>query len=212
MRKWTCKICGYIYDEAKEGTPFADLPDTWVCPLCGAGKTSFAPEQTEPSRPAAAPRVIPEDAGKPSAGVWSAICSNLARGCEKQYQADEAARYQELADYFAAAAPEMPDASLDQLLARLKDDLEAGYPALQAVAEAAGDRGTQRIRVWGEKVTGILTSVLERYQREGDAFLENTNIWVCSVCGFLYVGDQAPDLCPVCKVPAWKFDAVEGRA
>ena len=47
MSKWICSICGYVYDEAKEGVPFQDLPETWVCPLCGAGKAAFRPEETE---------------------------------------------------------------------------------------------------------------------------------------------------------------------
>ena len=40
--KYVCSICGYVYDEAKEGTPFAGLPDAWACPVCGAGKSAFA--------------------------------------------------------------------------------------------------------------------------------------------------------------------------
>ena len=35
------KACGYIYDEAKEGKKFADLPDNWVCPVCGSEKEDF---------------------------------------------------------------------------------------------------------------------------------------------------------------------------
>ena len=42
--------------------------------------------------------------------------------------------------------------------------------------------------------------------------LQNTGVGVCSVCGFVYVGDEPPQLCPVCKVPAWKFDRAERRA
>ncbi len=38
-----CTICGYIYDESKEGTPFNDLPDDWVCPVCNAPKSVFEP-------------------------------------------------------------------------------------------------------------------------------------------------------------------------
>ncbi|MCR5797942.1 MAG: flavin reductase [Eubacterium sp.] len=38
---WVCKICGYTYDEAKEGVPFEELPDDWVCPLCKHGKQDF---------------------------------------------------------------------------------------------------------------------------------------------------------------------------
>ena len=39
--KYKCTVCGHIYDEEVEGTPFADLPDDWVCPLCGVGKDMF---------------------------------------------------------------------------------------------------------------------------------------------------------------------------
>ena len=39
--KYICKLCGYIYDKEKEDKKFADLPDEWVCPLCGAEKSDF---------------------------------------------------------------------------------------------------------------------------------------------------------------------------
>ncbi|MDD5822869.1 MAG: NADH peroxidase [Firmicutes bacterium] len=35
--------------------------------------------------------------------------------------------------------------------------------------------------------------------------------WVCSVCGYVHEGDQAPEQCPVCKVPAEKFNKQEGE-
>ncbi len=41
MKKYRCTICGYIYDEEKEITKFVDLPDDWICPLCGATKDLF---------------------------------------------------------------------------------------------------------------------------------------------------------------------------
>jgi rubredoxin len=49
MEKWRCLACGYIYDPAvgdpnsgvKAGTPFEQLPDNWICPVCGAGKDVF---------------------------------------------------------------------------------------------------------------------------------------------------------------------------
>lgn len=211
MTKWTCKICGYIYDEAKEGVPFQDLPDSWVCPLCGADKASFSPAQGEKPKAPTAPVTITGDMKELSAGELSAVCSNLARGCEKQYKDREAQLYRELADFFAAAAPAAPDTDLEGLIRLIRQDLEEGYPALHGHAQTVADRGTQRICVWGEKVTGILSTLLSRYQKEGEAMLANTQVWVCTVCGFLYVGDQAPELCPVCKVPAWKFEKIEGR-
>ncbi len=39
--KYVCKICGYVYDEGVEGVPFNQLPDDYVCPLCGVGKEDF---------------------------------------------------------------------------------------------------------------------------------------------------------------------------
>jgi rubredoxin len=49
MEKYVCTICGHIYDEAVgdpdngvvAGTKFADLPEDWVCPICGVGKDQF---------------------------------------------------------------------------------------------------------------------------------------------------------------------------
>ena len=52
MKKYVCGVCGYVYDPAKgdpesnipAGTAFADLPDDWSCPVCGATKDQFEPE------------------------------------------------------------------------------------------------------------------------------------------------------------------------
>ncbi len=49
MDKYECNICAYVYDPEKgdpdngvaAGTSFDDLPDDWVCPVCGAGKDAF---------------------------------------------------------------------------------------------------------------------------------------------------------------------------
>ncbi len=49
MEKYECTVCGYVYDPEKgdpdsgikPGTPFEELPDDWVCPVCGAEKDKF---------------------------------------------------------------------------------------------------------------------------------------------------------------------------
>jgi rubredoxin len=54
MRKYICKTCGYVYDPAEgdpdsgidPGTPFEDIPDDWECPVCGAKKSDFEPEDS----------------------------------------------------------------------------------------------------------------------------------------------------------------------
>ncbi len=40
---YRCTVCGYVYDEEKEGTPFDQLPDEWTCPVCNAPKDAFEP-------------------------------------------------------------------------------------------------------------------------------------------------------------------------
>ena len=212
--RYVCSICGYVYDEAKQGKPFAALPETWTCPLCGAAKSAFAPEAAAKSA-APAPTVAPPapahgDMQKLSPGALSILCSNLARGCEKQYKEEEAALFREIADWFAAAAPAAGNGRGRPRLPHRRRPCRLPRP--QRRRRQAGDRGTQRICVWGEKVTAILKTLLERYRREGEAMLRDTDIWVCSVCGFAYVGKEPPRLCPVCKVPAWKFEKIEGRA
>lgn len=49
MKKYICTACNYVYDPAEgdpdagiePGTAFEDLPDDWVCPMCGVGKDMF---------------------------------------------------------------------------------------------------------------------------------------------------------------------------
>lgn len=41
MARYRCTVCNYVYDEIKERTKFADLPQEWVCPVCGAPKSIF---------------------------------------------------------------------------------------------------------------------------------------------------------------------------
>ncbi|MFW9805573.1 MAG: rubredoxin [Candidatus Thorarchaeota archaeon] len=51
MAQFECMVCGWVYDEdvgdpdsgIAAGTKFADLPDDWVCPMCGAAKEDFEP-------------------------------------------------------------------------------------------------------------------------------------------------------------------------
>ena len=41
MIKNRCTVCNYVYDESKEGKLFSDLPNYWLCPVCGSPKTAF---------------------------------------------------------------------------------------------------------------------------------------------------------------------------
>ena len=219
MKQMVCSVCTYTYDEARgipeagiaPGTKWEDLPDDWRCPWCGAGKEMFREKEAEPA-PAG-----PDKSEKPhveqafSPMELSIICSNLARGCEKQYLPEQEQKFRELAAFFRAEADPAPEASTEKLLEQLEWDLSAGYPYANGTALERADRGALRALVWSEKVTRMLQSLLRRYQSEGERMLAHSGVYVCSVCGFVYVGDAPPELCPVCKVPGWKFERAERR-
>ena len=40
--KYVCNVCQWIYDEENEEKKFNELPEDWVCPICGAGKEMFS--------------------------------------------------------------------------------------------------------------------------------------------------------------------------
>ena len=195
--KYVCQVCGYVYDEEAEGVPFAELPDSWTCPMCKAPKSMFAPEESE-ERNVAAMQPASIDA----------LFSNLARGAEKQYMEKEPVLFRRISEYFAAVVPSISDADINMLRAISAEDIDNAYPQTKAIASSKGDRGALRACTWGEKVERILQALLDRYRSEGESFLENTEVWVCSICGFVYIGDNPPSICPVCKVPDWKFEKV----
>jgi len=49
FKTWQCRTCGYIYEEKKgdptedlaAGTRWKDIPEDWVCPMCGTAKSDF---------------------------------------------------------------------------------------------------------------------------------------------------------------------------
>ena len=226
MRKFKCSICGYVYDELAgipekgiaPGTTWEDIPDDFTCPLCAAPKSLFKPLEEEAQTPAdtahnadASADTAPPSLKDLSAGEISAICSSLAKGCEKQRLMDEMEAFTKIAAYFKLKAAVESDLSLDDSQKMLDDDLANGLPAAIKAAKTETDRGALRSLVWSEKVSIIQKALLERFAKEGEAILKNTNIYVCDICGFIYIGDAPPDICPVCKVPHFRIDQVERR-
>lgn len=205
--KYECPVCGYVYDEDTEGVAWDSLPDDWECPICGASKAVFAAEQPAdgdiaeqlplPEREGGDMRITPAE--------LSAICSNLARGCEKQYMDEERELFAKLAEHYASLVPPA-EGDFKALAEVVKTGADAALAAAKSAATAQGDRGALRALVWGERVNFVLKSLIERYGREGEALLNDADIWVCSICGFVYIGAVPPEICPVCKVPSFRFE------
>ena len=210
MKKYRCQICGFIYDEAVEGVKFEDLPDDWKCPLCGASKEMFeevVEEDTtlkkEEVKETANNIFQEEDLRELSNYEISYICSNLAKGCEKQYLEEDKKLFQELANYYLEKETTVKG-TLEDVTLCLQDDTKLIKEALNTLNKEE-ERGTNRVLTWASKTTMMLEGILASYQKEGLEYLKNKKIWVCDICGFVYIGDTPPKVCPVCKVPSIKI-------
>lgn len=222
MKIYECSVCGFIYDEAMglpdegiaPGTLWENIPDDWVCPLCGATKSEFFMHGEEEKNSNEEKNMTleenAEDFKELSPLEISILCSNLARGCEKQYKLEEATIFNNLSEYFKKASKKEIDPSFDKLIDLVEKDLNINFKTSYEIASKENDRGALRSLVWSEKVTKILKSILNRYQKEGTEFTDHTGVYVCTICGFIYIGDTLPEVCPVCKVPNWKFEQIEG--
>ena len=207
MKKYRCTICGYIYDDAKNEVKFEDLPDDWKCPLCGAPKSLFEEVKEEKGeiKKESKVEVIEEDDDLRELSNYeiSLICSNLARGCEKQYLEEEKDLFMELSKYYGELESDKTS-SLDDVLDMVNSDINDFSKAMEVFSKY-DDRGAKRVVNWANKSTNIMKVVIDTYKEKGIDYIKNTKIWVCDICGFVYIGDNPPKVCPVCRVPSLKI-------
>lgn len=223
MGKYICTICGFTYNETvgypkgniAPGTLWDDIPDDWVCPICGVSKGQFKEEHI--TAKASAENSLNQNSfiinnSDYSIGELSAICSSLSKGCEKQYLFEEAELFNTLASYYKGHMPisDLKNFSSVQLL--VQEDLETNYPIANQVASREGDRGSLRSLKWSEQVTRMLSLHLEKVQLQSSIILKESNMYVCEICGFVHIGEECPDICPVCKVPSMKLTQIKREA
>ena len=232
MAKYVCSVCGFIYDEEKgipekgikPGTKFEDLPEDFECPWCGAPKTAFdvendqgdkndENEQKDKNVEVEDENIVKSEDGDSLSELsyeqMSALCSNLAKGCEKQYLAEECTLFLELAEHYKDKAKKVEDCSFEAMEKLLKSDIEK-YKDANEIVTKYEDRGALRSIVWSEKVSKMINSILKQYNDDKEKFLNGKNIYVCEICGFIYVGNELPEICPVCKVTNKKLHKIEG--
>jgi len=159
----------------------------------------------------------------PNQKSYPAIFSNLAKASEKQQREETALLFRQLSqiteitqitqartgiEATGATGEGSAEASLTAVRQRITQDLETHYPQLQQLAEAANDRGAQRALKWAQKVTTLQKSLIDRYLLKGEALMDDSSLFVCEACGFIFLGKAAPEICPVCKAPAKRFSKV----
>ena len=210
MKKYRCTICGYIYDEANENVKFVDLPDDWKCPMCGAPKSLFEEivEDNQTVEVTKETEVITEDNDlrELSNDEIAYICSNLAKACDKQYLEEEKGLYLELFEYFKSK--DINNGSINNLIEMFNNDANLLNDAFNIVNNY-DDSGAKRVLTWATKTNNIINSIIKNYSVKGIEYIKNNKIWVCDICGFVFIGDVPPQVCPICKVPNFKILEVE---
>ena len=208
MKKYRCTICGYIYDDSKEKVKFEDLPDDWKCPACGAPKSLFLEVKEEKVEEkidvnSSTQEEVDDDLRELSNYEISLICSNLAKASEKQYLDEESNLFRELSKHYESLE-DNKSGSLDDVIDMVDEDINSFSKAMDVFTKY-DDRGAKRVINWASKSTNIMKVVMDTYKEKGIDYIKNTKIWVCDICGFVYIGDNPPKVCPVCRVPSLKI-------
>ena len=224
MSKYVCSICGFIYDEElgySEGnilpnTSWSDIPSSFICPLCGASKEDFV-EKVELTNNTITPlkseisRELPEELDYTEMEL-SAIFSNLSKGCDKQYDFELAALYQQLSSYYGKSTSIGSHPNFEELQTILSDDILSNFTMANEIANRYHDRGSLRAIKWSQQVTRMINSHLKRISLKSPEYLKDFNIYVCDICGFIHIGKEKPEICPVCKVPNIKMTQIKRGA
>lgn len=222
MREFKCGLCGYIFSEAvglpekniPPGTKWEDIPDSFVCPLCGAPKAVFeeVKAKKETAKKVESKPVMQkvEKVGEYTPEIISIIFSNLAKGCEKQRLFEEMDLFNDLSLFFKENGTAGDSVDFNDSLAMLEDDLSTKFPTAKNISQGVGDRGALRALTWSEKVSMIDSTLVSGYLNDKES-MEDTDLYVCEICGFVYSGQDLPDNCPICKVPKFKITKMERR-
>lgn len=208
MAKFKCAICGYIHDEEENGD-FNTLDGSWVCPICGADKSVFEKEE-EKKIEKVVEEVVSDDLSDDyelSLYEMSVLCTNLAKGFEKLYKEEEFNGLLNVASELSNLSKKSTNNN-DQIISLIEEDLNKNFINANVVCDEYSDRGAKRALVWSEKVTRMLSSIIKKYNEVGEEYLVGKDVYVCTICGFIYIGNELPEVCPVCKVPNYKFEKI----
>jgi len=89
MARYECSVCGFIYDEEKQGKKWEELPDDWVCPVCGAAKCTFhCLTGAKPAAPVSTPAAEETPTLQPKTGKKLLICSVCGYIINEGYKGD----------------------------------------------------------------------------------------------------------------------------
>ncbi len=219
---WRCVICGYFY----EGE---ELPADFICPLCKHPAKDFVkvgpPAATTPK---GGKREMELKGSKTAANLAFAFAGESQARNKYTYFASKAKKdgYEQIAAIFEMTANnEKEHAKLwfkaldgigttpENLLAAAAGEHEEWTEMYRKFAEEAREEGFTELADQFAAVALIEKRHEERYRKlaanieKGEVWVRvGENRWECRNCGHIYIGEKAPEVCPVCKHPRAYFE------
>lgn len=216
QKGYRCPVCGYVY----EGET---LPDDFVCPICKHSGADFV--KTE--------EVVEEKkmelkGSKTEANLWYAFAGESQARNKYTYFASQAKKdgYEQIAALFEMTANNEKEHAklwfkhlggvgntLANLNAAAAGEHEEWTEMYKNFSEIAREEGFLELAAQFAAVAKIEKRHEERYRKLA-ANIEQEEVWVktgpkrweCRNCGHVFIGEKAPQLCPVCKHPQAFFE------
>lgn len=216
MKKWKCKVCGYIY----EGET---LPENYVCPKCK--KVNVFEEVVEPKKTNNYAGTLTEK------NLQAAFAGESQARNKYTYFASVAKKegYEQIAALFLKTAENEKEHAklwfkelngigntMDNLLAAAEGENYEWTDMYAEFAKTAEEEGFPELAKKFRLVSEIEKHHEERYR----ALLKNlemaevfkkseVKVWECRNCGHIVVGTSAPEVCPTCNHPQSYFEISE---
>lgn len=228
MKKFKCKVCGYVYDPkvgdpsngVAPGVAFENLPDNWRCPRCKKDKSFFEAMNPEVMNPYVGTQT--------EKNLKAAFAGESEARNKYTYFASVAKKegFEQIASIFQTTA----DNEKEHAKLWFKELNGIGDTAHNLLSAAVGEHyeWTEMYSEFAKtaesegfhELAGKFMQVADIERRHEDryrALLRNVEIqevfkkssvkvWECRNCGHIVVGMQAPEICPVCNHPQAFFE------
>lgn len=209
MKKFRCKVCGYIYEGEALAADFA-------CPVCKAPASQFEEIKEE-----AAPSGKSKYAGtKTEANLMEAFAGESQARNKYKYFSQRAAQegYEQIAAIFMETAEqESQHAKMwfeefhgigdtaQNLEWAAQGENDEWTDMYKRMAQEAREEGFDALAEKFERVAAVEKNHEERYRKlldrlqKGEVFAEGGDVfWMCRQCGHIHFGKEAPEVCPTC--------------
>lgn len=208
MKKFKCKICGYIY----EGE---NLPEDFICPVCKAPASQF--EEIKESTAVGAGKYA---GTKTEKNLMEAFAGESQARNKYKYFAMKAAQegYEQIAEIFMQTSEQESQhakmwfeafhgigSTEENLLAAAEGENDEWTQMYVRMANEAREEGFPEIAEKFERVAAVEKAHEARYLallnrvKNGHVFEETEDtVWMCRQCGHLHYGKEAPESCPTC--------------